>query len=156
MNTFRPAVSNDRPTTNTTSKPNTSGSQSQCTFAPNPKAITKASSSAIWMRRCRQQESTVQIGITSRGTGTRLIRLALSSTDPVPELQAIEKKLNGSRPQNKNTGKCGSGFLKILVKTNVSTVIMTMGFTRLQSTPSDMLRYRTLKSFITSLRIRKR
>src|ERR1043165_6429967 len=67
------------------------------------------------MRRWMQLESTALIGITTRGTGTRLIRPELSISDVAPVLQATEKKLNGTRPQSRNTGNFGLGETKIFV-----------------------------------------
>ena len=48
------------------------------------------------------------------------------------------KKLKGTRPHITNNDQCGSGLLSILVKTNVSTPIITKGFKSDQSTPKDM------------------
>src|SRR5450759_2873372 len=84
----------------------------------------------------------------SRGTITRLIRPALSTREVVPLSHAIVKKLYGTRPQRMKTGKCGiEVFTKIFVNTNVMTPIMTRGFSNDQKRPSDMFRYRILKSF---------
>ena len=80
------------------------------------------------------------MGMTSRGTGTRLMRPALSTRDVVPLSQPTEKKLKGTSPQNRKTAKCGICDAMILVKTNVSTPIMTKGFSIDQNTPSDMFR----------------
>src|SRR3954447_139363 len=104
------------------------------------------------MTRCRQLDRTLAIGTISRGTGTRLIRFALSTIAPVPVAHATEKKVYGTSPQSKNTGNLGVFAGKILVKTNVSTVIITIGFRSDQNAPSDMFRYRILKSFATSFR----
>src|SRR5438270_7628121 len=104
------------------------------------------------MRRWTQLESTDDSGITSRGTVSRLIRDALSTNEVVPVAQAIVKKLKGTRPQSTNAGKCRTElFAKILVRTNVITPIITRGFRRDQKIPSDIFRYRILKSFSISL-----
>src|ERR1051325_8043264 len=99
------------------------------------------------MRRGMQLESTALIGITTRGTGTRLIRPELSISDVAPGLQATEKKLNVTRPQSRNTGNFGLGETKTFVKTKVNTVIMISGFTTDQDTPKDIFRYRIRQSF---------
>src|ERR1017187_10949462 len=90
------------------------------------------------MNRCKQFESTAANGMISRGAGTRLMRPALSTSEVVPELQAMLKKLKGTRPHITNRAKSGLGLLSILVKTNVSTPIITSGFKSDQRTPSDM------------------
>src|ERR1022692_439382 len=95
----------------------------------------------ICTRRCTQLESTLAMGTISRGTGTRLMRPALSTMEVVPVLHATVKKLNGTMPQSTNTAKCGRfGLGKILVKTKVSTPIMTSGLSSDQRTPSDIFR----------------
>ena len=68
-----------------------------------------------WISRCGTLDKTVEIGTTSRGTATRLIRPALPMIDIVPVDQASAKKLNGMIPQRTKTGKCGSAEVKILV-----------------------------------------
>lgn len=93
------------------------------------------------MNKWRQLESTVATGITAGGTGTRLIRWLLSNSDVVPDAQEMVKKLNGTRPQRTNSGKSWTPrFGKMCVKMKVNTPIMTMGFSRDQNTPKDMLR----------------
>jgi hypothetical protein len=101
------------------------------------------------MRRCKQLESTAEIGIAALGTGTLLIRPELSINEVVPVLHATEKKLKGTIPHKRNTGKflIGDENIRILVKTNDNTNIMTRGFSTDHNTPSDMFRYRTRKSF---------
>src|SRR5947207_15192801 len=89
------------------------------------------------------------MGTISRGNGTRLIRLALSISEVVPEIQAMEKKLNGTSPHIRNNGKLGSELGRTLLKTKVSTPIVTRGFNKDQNTPRDMLRYRMRKSVRT-------
>jgi hypothetical protein len=80
------------------------------------------------------------MGIISRGTATRLINCALSTTDVVPQDQATLKKLYGTMPQRIKSPKSGTLLGKILVNTNVSTPIITRGFKSDHSTPSDMFR----------------
>src|SRR6266478_5439271 len=116
------------------------GSHSQWMLTPLPYQRAMLSRSAIWIRRCSVLESTLAMGMISRGNGTRLIRLALSISEVVPEIQAIEKKLNGTNPHIRNKGKLGSELGRTLVKTKVSTAIITRGFNRDQNTPRDMLR----------------
>jgi hypothetical protein len=95
------------------------------------------------------------MGTISRGTGTRFTSPALSTIEVVPEIHAIEKKLNGIIPQSTNTGKCWMGFLEnTRVKTKVRTPIMTRGFTSDHNMPSDMFRYRIRKSFRIRFSIR--
>src|SRR6266496_1845996 len=97
-----------------------------------------------------QFENTAAIGRSCRGTATRFTKLALSTSDVVAVTQAIEKKLNATNPHNTYSGKFGiAGLGKTFVNMNVSTPIITRGFSMDQSTPSDMFRYRTLKSFMT-------
>ena len=104
------------------------------------------------MSRCTQFESTAERGITSRGTVTRLINGALSTREVVPDDQASVKMLKGTRPQSTNAEKWRTElFGKILVRTNVITPIMTSGLRSDQKMPSDILRYRILKSFSISL-----
>src|SRR5207253_2283103 len=99
-----------------------------------------------------QLARTAERGITSRGTVTRLINDALSTMEVVPDAQAIVKKLKGTRPQSTNAGnRWIELFAKILVRTNVITPIMTRGLRRDQKIPSDIFRYRILKSFSISL-----
>ena len=75
----------------------------------------------------------------------------------VPWINAVEKKLNGTKPHSTNTAKCGIlPFAKTAVKTNVSTPIMMMGLSKDQKTPRDMFRYRTRKSFEIKLESRNR
>ena len=99
------------------------------------------------MKRCRQVERTAEMGNTTRGTRTFLIIEAFSTMQFVPVSQAMVKKLNGTRPQSTNTGKCSVLAGKILVKTKVITSIITEGFRSDQNTPNDILRYRIRKSF---------
>src|ERR1051325_3909597 len=100
------------------------------------------------MTRCTQLERTLEIGMTSRGTVRRLMKLALSMIDVVPLAQASVKKLYGTSPHSTKVAKCGMVLLaKIFVKTNVMTPIMTKGLRSDQKTPRDILRYRILKSF---------
>src|SRR5882762_5326177 len=135
-----------RPQTKIISRPHTTGSQIQCRFTGFPKASTKTSSSVIWISRCKQFPSTAEMGIISRGTGTRLMIDVLSVSELVPVADASVKKLNGTRPQSTKTGNPGVVLLgKILVNTNVNAPIITSGFNRDQNTPSDMLRYLILK-----------
>ena len=98
------------------------------------------SSSPIWISRWTQLDSTLATGTSSRGTGTRLISPAFSTSDVVPELHATAKKLYGTSPQSTKTGKYRSCDGKIFVKTKVSTVIITLGFSSDQNAPSDMFR----------------
>src|SRR5690349_1244537 len=108
------------------------------------------------MSRWTQFERTAERGITSRGTVTRLINAALSTRDVVPVSQASVKKLKGTRPQSTNAEKWRTElFGKILVRTNVITPIMTSGLRSDQKMPSDILRYRILKSFSISFGITK-
>src|ERR1022692_924551 len=51
------------------------------------------------MNRCKQFESTAANGMISRGAGTRLMRPALSTSEVVPELQAMLKKLSPDQRQ---------------------------------------------------------
>lgn len=83
---------------------------------------------------------TLAISTACRGTGTRLIRWALSMIDVVPLAQAWLKKLKGMMPHNTKTGNLEIELGKIFVNTNVNTAIMTSGFTSDQKTPSDMFR----------------
>jgi hypothetical protein len=76
----------------------------------------------------------------SRGTIRRLMKPALSTREVVPEIHAIEKKLYGTNPQRRKTGKFGTVEGKIFVKTNVITPIITSGFKSDQKIPSDMFR----------------
>jgi hypothetical protein len=92
------------------------------------------------MTRCTQFDSTAAKGMISRGAGTRLIRPALSTIEVVPEIQAMLKKLKGTRPHITNRDQSGLALLSILVKTNESTPIITRGFKSDQRTPRDMLR----------------
>src|SRR6266581_4939787 len=97
-----------------------------------------------------QFESTAAIGRSCRGTATRFTKFALSTSDMVALTQAIAKKLNATSPHNTNRGKFGiDGLGKILVNMKVRTPIITRGFSMDHNTPSDMFRYRTLKSFMT-------
>src|ERR1700687_1483384 len=108
------------------------------------------------MSRCTQFERTAERGITSRGTATRLISGALSTSEVVPDAQAMVKKLKGTRPQSTNAGnRWIELFAKILVRTNVITPIMTRGLRSDQKIPSDIFRYRILKSFSISFGITK-
>jgi hypothetical protein len=81
---------------------------------------------------------------------------APSTMELVPDAHASEKKLYGTSPHRTRMGKFSSCEGKILVKTNVSTPIITRGFRSDQNAPSDIFRYRILKSFRTSFLIRKR
>jgi hypothetical protein len=63
------------------------------------------------MHRCRELPSTAAVGHTSRGTGTRLIRLALSTTEVVPALHARLKKVKGIRPHSTKTGNLGTAVV---------------------------------------------
>src|ERR1700752_1654751 len=97
------------------------------------------------------------MGTISRGMGTRLIRPEVSARDVVPESHAMLKKLKGTRPHIKKTGKSGIERLGVtFVKTNVITPIITTGFRIDQNTPRDMLRYRTRKSLAMRLERRNR
>jgi hypothetical protein len=101
-------------------------------------------------------ERTAAIGTISRGIGTRFTKAVLSTTEVVPQIQAMVKKLYGTRPQRTKTGKfLIFGFGKTRVKTKVSTPIITRGFRIDQRTPRDMLRYLTRKSFRTRFSRRK-
>src|ERR1017187_6336058 len=133
-------VIRERPHTNITSSPHINGSQIQWRFGAFPDKNTSPIKRPIWINRCKQFESTAASGMISRGAGTRLIRPALSTSEVVPELQVMLKKLKGTKPHITNRAKSGLGFLSILVKTNVSTPIITRGFKSDQSIPSDMLR----------------
>ena len=85
--------------------------------------------------------STVAIGMISRGTGTRLMMCQLSTSELVPVLQAMVKKLKGTRPQRTKVGKCRMLLLgKIFVNTKVKVPMITSGFSRDQNTPRDMFR----------------
>src|ERR1039458_8069677 len=141
MKTFNDAVISEIPHTNTISRPHTKGSQAQYRFGLPPDTNTNTNSSPIWISRCRQFDRTAASGMTSRGTATRLINPALSTSEVVPDSQAMVKKLNGTSPHSTNTAKFGIDPLaKTLVKTNVITPIITSGFNSDQKTPSDMLR----------------
>src|SRR3954453_3035840 len=106
-----------------------------------------ANSRPIWISRCVQFDKTAERGITSRGTGTRLISPELSAREVVPLLQARLKKLNGTRPHKIYSAKFGTElFGKIVVKTKVKTPIIMRGFNRDQNTPNDIFRYLTRKS----------
>src|SRR5262249_54872017 len=94
-------------------------------------------------------ENALVMGIIFRGTATRLINPALSTSEVVPLCQASAKKLNGTMPHSRKTVQCGVEFLKILVKTNVYTPSITRGFSSDHSTLSAILRKRTTKSFST-------
>ena len=86
-------------------------------------------------------ESTEEMGMTSRATGTRLMRGAFSSSDQVPVVQASVKKLYGTRPHRTNAAKFGMRLFVIMrVNTNHSTPIIISGFSSDQNKPSDMLR----------------
>ena len=79
--------------------------------------------------------------MTSRGTGTRLIRPALSTSEVVPVDQAMAEEVKWHQPAQHEDREMRDGLLtKILVKTNVSTPIITSGFSRDQNTPRDMFR----------------
>src|SRR5579883_261467 len=140
-------VSSERPHTKTTSSVHRTGNQIQYTLMPLPNSKANARSNPIWISKWTQFPRTVVMGIIARGTGTRLIRCALSTSELVLMLQASEKKLKGINPQRTNTGKSFCELGKILVKTNVNTPIVTRGFRSDHNTPSDILRYRVLKSF---------
>src|SRR5260370_41177703 len=96
------------------------------------------------------------MGSFSLGMGTRFTKAVLSTTEVVAQIQAIVKKFYGTRPQRTKTGKfLMFGFGKTLVKTNVSTPIMTTGFRIDQRTPKDMFRYLIRKSLRTRFSRRK-
>src|SRR5690242_16653066 len=113
-----------------------------------PKMNMKAKRRETWMRRCMQFDRTAAIGMISRGTGTRLMRLELSRIEVVPVSQDRVKKLYGTRPLRTKTAKCGMVLTaNTFVQTKVRTPIMTRGFSKDQKMPSDMFRYLILKSF---------
>src|SRR5260370_17450421 len=96
------------------------------------------------------------MGTISLGIGTRFTKAVLSTTEVVPQIQAIVKKLYGTRPQRTKTGKfLMFGFGKTRVNTKVSTPIMTIGFNIDQRTPKDMFRYLIRKSLRTRFSRRK-
>src|SRR5579864_2076792 len=140
MYTLSAEDANARPHTNTISSAQTSGSHSQYLFTWIPKASVIATNSPIWMNRCKQLDRTAAIGTISRGIASRLMRPALSRTDPVPTSHAALKKLNGTMPHIKKTAKCGILFWNIKVNTNVNINSMMSGFATDQRTPSDMFR----------------
>src|SRR4051812_27451022 len=90
------------PQTKTISSAHTTGSHSQCTLKPLWENTATVSNSKIWTSRWMQHDSTVVMGMISRGTGTRLIRPALSTMEVVPVPQATVKKLNGTMPHMRN------------------------------------------------------
>src|SRR5882724_9104360 len=92
-NTLAAAVKSDSPETNTISSDHTTGSQNQYRFTETWEPMAMASRSASWTNRWILQDRTVETGTTSRGTGRRLMRPALSTMEVVPPLQAIVKKL---------------------------------------------------------------
>src|SRR5579862_6189813 len=98
----------ERPHTKTISRAQINGSHSHWRLGvlPNKKASTN--NNPIWISRWTQLESTAASGMISRGAGTRLINPALSTRDVVPEIQAIVKKLNGTRPHITNRPKFGT------------------------------------------------
>jgi hypothetical protein len=116
------------------------GNQSQLAFGRYPYQNAIENRIPIWMKRCKQLEKTAASGMITLGIATLLISDALSAIEVVPVLHATEKKLNGTMPHRRNTGKLGTLETKILVKTNVNTAIMTRGFSMDHNAPSDMLR----------------
>src|SRR5262249_10532182 len=116
------------------------GSQSQWMLTPLPYQRATHSKSAIWIIRCKVFDSTLATGMISRGKGTRLMRLALSTSEVAPEIQLIVKKLNGTNPHSRNKGNCGCLLGISAVNTKVSTTIITSGFSSDQNTPKDMFR----------------
>src|SRR5512140_560173 len=123
---------------------------------PFPKNRVKAISNPACTPKCTVFPRTEETGTISRGKPTFLIRPLLSKTDVEPLSQATEKKLNGTSPVSTNKGKSSIGPPdRILRKTNVRTPIITSGFASDQNTPSDMFRYRILKSLATKIRNKK-
>src|SRR5579864_4659099 len=100
----------------------TNGSQSQYRFGAPPEPNTNVTNKQNWMPRCTQLPSTAESGITSLGTVTRLMRVALSAREVVPEAHATVKKLKGTRPQRMNVGKWG---MVLLANTFVNTKVIT-------------------------------
>src|ERR1035438_8312265 len=150
MKTLTAEKKSANPQTNTICSPQTSGIQSHWRLIVSPEIRATEINRAICTNRCTQLDRTLVMGTTSRGTGTRLIRPALSTMEVVPVIHATVKKLNGTMPHRANTAKCGMfGLGKILVKTTVNTPTMTSGLISDQKTPSDMFRYRIWKCFST-------
>src|ERR1019366_3976382 len=141
MKTFTAEKNSASPQTNTICIAHTNGSQSHWRLTLTPEIRSTENKRPICTSRGTQLESTVVMGTISRGTGTRLMRPALSTMEVVPVLQATVKKLKGAVPQSTNTAKWGMfGLEKTLVKTKVSTPIMTSGLSSDQRTPSDIFR----------------
>src|SRR5664280_88428 len=116
------------PQTNTICIAHTRGSQTHWRLTPIPEIRSTANKRPICTSRWTQLERTLVMGTISRGTGTRLIRPALSTMDVVPVIHDTVKKLKGTMPQSTNTAKWGMfGLGKIRVKTKVNTNIMTSG-----------------------------
>jgi hypothetical protein len=91
------------------------------------------------MSKWRQLELTAANGTISLGMGTRLMSPAFSTSDVVPEVQPMLKKLNGTNPHITKAGKCGIELFRVtFVKTKVNTPISTSGFNTDQNTPKDM------------------
>src|SRR4051812_44864695 len=105
--TFNADVMRANPVTKTTSSSHTTGSHNQYRLGRSPDANTKISSSPTWISRCWPFAITAVSGINSRGTVTRLMRCALSTSETVPEISPTEKKLNGTNPQSTKTALCG-------------------------------------------------
>src|SRR6476660_1564815 len=96
------------------------------------------------------------MGTISLGIGTRFTRPVLSTTEVVPQIQAMVKKLYGTRLHKTNTGKfLMFGLGKTLVNTKVSTFIITKGLSTDQRTPRDIFLYRIWKSLRTRFSRRK-
>src|ERR1017187_6133155 len=128
------------PHTKSISSSHNNGSQNHCRFTVPPKANTQTNNRTIWISRCTQLESTAAMGTISRGMGIRFTRLALSTIDVVPLSRAAVKKLYGTNPQSTKTGNCLFGLGKTLVKTKVSTPIITSGLSSDHNSPRDMFR----------------
>src|SRR6266849_3204661 len=79
--TCKDEVASDSPHTKTISITQMYGSQSQAKLGLMPEMNTNSTSRPIWINRCRQLANTDEIGMISRGTGTRLINPKLSATE---------------------------------------------------------------------------
>src|SRR5690348_8022764 len=101
-----------------------------------------------------QLARTLAMGINCRGSTTCLTKAAFSTSDDVDVPQVCVKNENGTNPHIANTGKFGIFGGNTFVNTKVRMETVTTGFSNDQKTPSDIFRYRTLKSFRTSWRSR--
>src|SRR3989304_1377523 len=103
-------------------------------LTPSSNARPKNSGSAT--RKLTRLERMMEMGSTSRGKKTFLIRWALPTTLAVPPMIEAEKKFQGSKHDKMKAGKAGLSLcLSMTVETNVKTSIISSGFNSDQATP---------------------